>query len=132
MIALSTTCMAEVIGDDLHSIIETARNEGVITNDFPVPYANTPSFVGSHINGYDSMLKSILSYLSEKNEDSSQVGETGKVNIILGFETYTGNFDELKRILSMMDVDYTILGDHSGNLDSPADGKYHLYYGGLN
>jgi nitrogenase molybdenum-iron protein beta chain len=58
MIAVCTTCMAEVIGDDLGAFITTARNEGVIPHNFPVPYAHTPSFVGSHITGYDNMLKS--------------------------------------------------------------------------
>lgn len=130
MIAVSTTCMAEVIGDDLGSFIENARNDGAIDQEFPVPYANTPSFVGSHITGYDNMMKSILSYLSEKNNGLSNVVPTEKVNIIPGFDTYTGNFAEIKRILELMDIDYTILDDHSGNLDSPADGKYSYYYGG--
>jgi nitrogenase molybdenum-iron protein beta chain len=39
MIAVCTTCMAEVIGDDLGAFITTARNEGVIPHNFPVPYA---------------------------------------------------------------------------------------------
>lgn len=130
MVAMSTTCMAEVIGDDLSAFIENARLEGVIDKDFPVPFANTPSFVGSHLTGYDNMMRSIVSYLSEKNNGLSSQVPTEKVNIIPGFDTYTGNFSELKRILDMMKIDYTILGDHSGNLDSPAKGEYRYYYGG--
>ena len=128
MIAMSTTCMAEVIGDDLQAFIETARQEGNISEDFPVPFANTPSFVGSHITGYDSMMKSILSYLFEK--EPGEIDKTEKINLIPGFETYTGNIVELKKILSLMGVEYTVLGDHSDNLDSPANGEYELYYGG--
>ncbi|WP_445505904.1 nitrogenase molybdenum-iron protein subunit beta [Niallia sp. 03190] len=130
MVAVSTTCMAEVIGDDLGAFIENARIEGAIDQEFPVPYANTPSFVGSHLTGYDAMMRSILEYLSEKKGDLSYKAPNEKLNIIPGFDTYTGNFEELKRILSLMDVDYTILGDHSGNLDSPANGEYSYYYGG--
>ena len=130
MIAVSTTCMAEVIGDDLSAFIENARMEGAIDKEFPVPFTNTPSFVGSHIHGYDSMMRSILSYLSEKKGDIENKVPTDKINIIPGFDTYTGNFTELKRILELMNVDYTILGDHSGNLDSPANGEYNYYYGG--
>lgn len=130
MIAVSTTCMAEVIGDDLSAFIENARIEGAIGQEFPVPFANTPSFVGSHITGYDSMMRSILAYLSEKNGDLSYKIPSDKVNIITGFDTYTGNFSELKRILELMGVDYTFLGDHGDNLDSPANGEYNYYYGG--
>lgn len=53
MLAVCTTCMAEVIGDDLNAYIRTAREKGIIPKDFPVPFAHTPSFVGSHITGYD-------------------------------------------------------------------------------
>src|SRR6266496_5873118 len=60
MVAVSTTCMAEVIGDDLQAFIGTAREKGSVTDDFPVPFAHTPSFVGSHLTGYDNMLRSIL------------------------------------------------------------------------
>lgn len=130
MIAMSTTCMAEVIGDDLSGFIENARNEEVISKDFPVPFANTPSFVGSHITGYDNMMSAILKYLSEKDGSLKEKQPTGKVNIVPGFDTYTGNLFEIKRILELMGADYTILGDHSDMLDSPANGQYNYYYGG--
>ncbi|WP_028986274.1 nitrogenase molybdenum-iron protein subunit beta [Thermicanus aegyptius] len=132
MVAVSTTCMAEVIGDDLQAFIETARNEGAISKSFPVPFANTPSFVGSHIVGYDSMMKSILSYLNGREGDGEKMAAEAaeKINVIPGFEPYTGNIREAKRILDLMDVRYTILGDHSDMLDSPANGEYRTYYGG--
>ncbi|WP_040951852.1 nitrogenase molybdenum-iron protein subunit beta [Gorillibacterium massiliense] len=129
MIAMSTTCMAEVIGDDLQAFIRNARGEGAISQEFPVAYANTPSFIGSHITGYDAMMKGILSCLSERNPEAAKT-PSGKINFIAGFDTYTGNFAELKRLLALMDVDYTILGDYSDNLDSPANGEYNYYYGG--
>lgn len=52
MIAVSTTCMAEVIGDDLNAFIGNSRKEGHIPADYPVPFAHTPSFVGSHTTGW--------------------------------------------------------------------------------
>lgn len=131
MVAVSTTCMAEVIGDDLKSFIDNARLEGVIPQDFPVPYAHTPSFVGSHTTGYDAMLKGILSNLSEKGgANPAEAPKTDKLNVISGFDTYTANFAEIKRILSLFGLEYTILGDHSDNFNSPANGEYSYYYGG--
>lgn len=134
MVAVSTTCMAEVIGDDLQAFISNARQKGAITEELPVPYANTPSFAGSHITGYDSMLKSIISTLYKRSgmEATPGSGEgTGeKLNVILGFEPYTGNFAEMRKILGAFDTKYTFLGDHSGNFDSPATGEYSYYYGG--
>jgi nitrogenase molybdenum-iron protein beta chain len=126
MVAVSTTCMAEVIGDDLHAFIGTSREKGSIAQDYPVPYAHTPSFVGSHLTGYDNMLRGILDYLAKDKREACH----GKVNVIPGFETYTGNLREITRLLGLMGVEHTILGDTSAVLDSPADGEYRLYSGG--
>jgi nitrogenase molybdenum-iron protein beta chain len=127
MIAVCTTCMAEVIGDDLGAFITNAKNAGSIPQDFPVPFAHTPSFVGSHITGYDNMMKGILSNLSEgKKKDKTN----GKINFIPGFDTYVGNNRELKRMLGLMDIDYTILSDTSDYFDSPNNGEYEMYPGG--
>ncbi|WP_024372593.1 DUF3364 domain-containing protein, partial [Vibrio natriegens] len=47
MIAVSTTCMAEVIGDDLNAFIGNAKEGGYLPASVPTPFAHTPSFVGS-------------------------------------------------------------------------------------
>ena len=125
-IAVATTCMAEVIGDDLGAFIKTARNKEAIPKDFPVPFAHTPSFVGSHITGYDNMMKGILEYYTQGTKDTPQE----RINIIPGFETYIGNFSEIRHLLSMMETDGVILSDPSEVLDSPTDGHYRLYHGG--
>lgn len=127
MIAVSTTCMAEVIGDDLQSFINNSKDAGSVPQDFPVPYAHTPSFVGSHTTGYDNMMKGILSNLTagKKKETSN-----GKLNFIPGFDCYVGNSREVKRMMNLMGVDYTLLADNSDVLDSPNDREYHMYVGG--
>ncbi|MBF0538982.1 MAG: nitrogenase molybdenum-iron protein subunit beta [Nitrospirae bacterium] len=144
MIAMSTTCMAEVIGDDLNAYIKQAKEKGCIPQDMLVPFAHTPSFVGSHITGYDNMLKGILSAMTpEKNQERPGAAKnqerpgavkkaqpTGKINIIPGFDTYTGNIREVKRLLSLMGVSHTVLADTSDAMDSPNTGKYMLYPGG--
>ncbi|MBE3553161.1 MAG: nitrogenase molybdenum-iron protein subunit beta [Kyrpidia tusciae] len=126
MIAICTTCMAEVIGDDLGSFIQDFREEGVISEDLPLPWANTPSFVGSHIIGYDNMMRAILADQAKGKRDET----SERINIIPGFDTYTGNLREIKRLLDLMEVPYTLLGDTSDALDSPALGEYQMYPGG--
>ncbi|OMF75863.1 nitrogenase molybdenum-iron protein subunit beta [Paenibacillus peoriae] len=130
MIAVCTTCMAEVIGDDLSAFLANARQEGALPEDMPVPFANTPSFSGSHITGYDAMLRSVLETLYNKSGRTPQPGHELKLNVLLGFDGYTGNFAEMRRILGMFGATYTILGDHSSNFDSGATGEYSYYYGG--
>ncbi|NNM51976.1 MAG: nitrogenase molybdenum-iron protein subunit beta [Pseudomonadales bacterium] len=130
MIAVSTTCMAEVIGDDLNAFIGNSRKEGFIPQDYPVPFAHTPSFVGSHITGWDNMFEGILRHLTLNHMEDKVVGSNGKINFVPGFETYLGNFRVIKRMLSEMKVDYTLLSDPEEVLDTPADGQFRMYAGG--
>ncbi|MBI5328356.1 MAG: nitrogenase molybdenum-iron protein subunit beta [Deltaproteobacteria bacterium] len=126
MIAISTSCMAEVIGDDLNSFVIKAKELGVIPADFPVSFAHTPSFVGSHITGYDNMLKGILLNMTR----DKKAKRNKKINIIPGFDPYPGNIREIKRMLSLMGVEYTVLADNSEILDAPQMGKFEMYAGG--
>jgi len=126
MLSVCTTCMAEVIGDDLNAYIRTAREKGLIPADLPVPYAHTPSFVGSHVTGYDVMMKGILTALTA----GSKREPTERINLIMGFDTYTGDYEEIKRLMKIMAVDHTLLSDASIPFDSPNTGEYDLYPGG--
>jgi nitrogenase molybdenum-iron protein beta chain len=129
MVAVCTTCMAEVIGDDLNAFIKNAKKEGSAEEDFPIPFAHTPSFVGSHVTGYDNMMRGILNGLA-RNVDKTET-DNGKIGIIPGFDGYTvGNIREIKSILAAMNVDAVILGDNSDILDTPMDGKFRMYDGG--
>lgn len=130
IIAVSTTCMAEVIGDDLNAFINNSKKEGHIPQEFPVPFAHTPSFVGSHVTGWDNMEEGILRSFTLNDMEGKKVGSNGKVNIVPGFETYLGNFRVIKSMLSQMGVGYTYLSDSSEVFDTPADGEFRMYAGG--
>jgi len=128
MMPVYTTCMPEVIGDDLTAFIRNAKQKGCIPEDLPTPYANTPSFNGTHIHGYDSMMRSILSYLTEGQKVEGKC--TGKLNLIPGFDGNTGNIREYKRIFELFGIPYTVMADTSEVFDTVCDGNYKLYPGG--
>ncbi|BAP56105.1 nitrogenase molybdenum-iron protein beta chain [Thioploca ingrica] len=130
MMAVSTTCMAEVIGDDLNAFIGNAKKEGHLPQEFPTPFAHTPSFVGSHVTGWDNMFEGIIRYFTLNEMTGKQPGSNGKINIVPGFETYLGNFRVIKRMLTEMGVNYSFLSDPEEVLDTPADGTYRMYAGG--
>ncbi len=128
MIAVSTTCMAEVIGDDLHAFTIGARAEanGEL-DDTLIPSAHTPSFVGSHITGYDNMMRSILEQTVPENTE--KVVDKERINIIPGFEPYIGSLREVKKIASMFSDKIVMIGDHADQWDTPA-GEYQMFSGG--
>ncbi|MDH4199785.1 MAG: nitrogenase molybdenum-iron protein subunit beta [Spirochaetia bacterium] len=133
LIAMSTSCMAEVIGDDLNAFIGQAREKGSIPEDLPIPFAHTPSFVGSHITGYDSMLKAILENLHKRQKKTTSVKgseRTSLINIIPGFDPHVANIREIQYMLGIMGIKNLILADNSDVLDSPLTGEYAMYTGG--
>jgi nitrogenase molybdenum-iron protein beta chain len=134
MIAVSTTCMAEVIGDDLNAFIKTAKEKGSVPAEYDVPFAHTPAFVGSHVTGYDNALKGILEHFWNGKAGTAPKLErkpNGKINFIGGFDGYTvGNIREIKRIFELMSIEYTILADNSDVFDTPTDGEFRMYDGG--
>jgi nitrogenase molybdenum-iron protein beta chain len=125
MIAVSTTCMAEVIGDDLQAFVGNAREKGTIPQDFPVTYAHTPSFVGSHTTGYDNMMYAIMTQLNTNIEKDKKE----RINIMPGFESYLGSIREQKAIAEAFGYDVMVVGDHSDQWDMPA-GEYQMFAGG--
>ena len=121
VIAVNTTCLSEVIGDDLPQIINKARADGKIPPGKTVIHANTPSFKGSHVTGFANMTSAMVQYLSEN---------TGKkihqVNIIPGY-VEPSDMAEIRRIAAEMGVKAVLFPDTSGVVNAPLDGKFHLY-----
>jgi nitrogenase molybdenum-iron protein beta chain len=127
VIAVFTTCMAEVIGDDIKAYLGNARKKEAIPQDFPVALGNTPSFKGSHITGYDTMLKGLIECLATPREEAEL---NDRLYVVPGFDTYTANLREYKRILKLMKAPFTLLPDNSDVLDAPNLGTYKLFPGG--
>lgn len=119
MLAVHTTCLSETIGDDMTTIITQAKDE--IPEGKYVIHANTPSYVGSHITGFSSMVKGAVTYLSKNTGVPN-----GKVNILPGY-IGPGDMRGIKSILSAMDIPFTMLPDTSGVLDSPMTGTFEMY-----
>jgi nitrogenase molybdenum-iron protein beta chain len=127
MIAVSTTCMAEVIGDDLGSFIRTSKQKGSVPEEYDVPYAHTPAFVGSHITGYDNALKGVLEHFWEGRERTPNES----INFIGGFDgNVVGNMPEIRRILDQFEAPYTVVCDPSQVWNTPTDGEFRMYDGG--
>ncbi len=120
IIAIHTTCLSETIGDDLNSYIqEMSIPEGKL-----VVHTNTPSYVGSHINGFFNMMCGFINYLTQKTGTPN-----GKTAIFPGFVN-PGDMRELKRIARLMQVPFTMFPDTSGVMDAPMTGRFEMYHKG--
>ena len=121
IVAVHTTCLSEVIGDDLGQIINKAIADGKIPKGKRVIHTNTPSFKGSHVTGFANMTQSMVHYLAENTGK-----RTGQINIIPGF-VEPSDMAEIKRISSLMGVKSILFPDTSEVVNGPLDGRFHMY-----
>lgn len=118
VIAIVTVCSSEIIGDDMEGFLEEARDSleeefgPDIFDEVKFIIIHTPSFVGSHVEGYNRASAAFLKTLAKRSSPNN------KVNIIPGMIT-PGDIREIKHILKLMDIEGTILFDISGTLDCP-------------
>jgi len=124
IVAVHTTCLSEVIGDDIPMMIKKAKEEKIIPEGKYVIHANTPSFVGSHVTGFASMVTGMVKYLAESSGTPVE-----QLNLIPGFID-PADMRELKRIVNEMGVKTVMFPDTSGVLDLPQDGQYRMFPSG--
>jgi len=121
MVAVHTTCLSEIIGDDIPMIVAKAQKDGKIPEGKVVIHTNTPSFVGSHVTGFANQCASTIKYLSDRTTNTNNT-----VNLFPGW-VEPADMREIKRLAEAIGVEYTLFPDTSDVLDSPQDGYYKMY-----
>lgn len=125
MITVCSTCLSETIGDDIPAIIsEFQDNYPEIT--IPIIDVNTPSYVGTHITGFDNFLEVMAKNLVKRRGRRPN----NKVNLMPGWVN-PGDLRELNSMMHDMDVGTIMLTDYSETLDGGYyTDKPHLPLGG--
>ncbi|WP_022853323.1 nitrogenase component 1 [Thermodesulfatator atlanticus] len=122
LISIITTCSSEVIGDDIHSFLDEAidimeEEMGPDVRDaVKFVIVNTPSFAGSHVEGYNRAAREFLKTLAKSTGQTTE-----DVYFIPGF-MMPGDIRELKHMMELMDVSCKVLFDISETLDCPLVG----------
>ncbi len=112
VLAINTTCSSETIGDDVSSFMEGIKEEEFFDPAVRIVIASTPSYVGSHITGYDNAVKALAQTFPRKAKPN------GKLNVIPGFVD-PGDIREIKRILTIMGVPHIVFPDTTDVFDAP-------------
>jgi len=121
VVAIHSTCLSETIGDDLPQIAAKAVAEGYVPEGGKLIWANTPSYVGSHVTGFSNMTTAMVKLLAKSTGKTNPV-----LNIVPGW-VEPADMRELKRILKSMGVNHILFPDTSDVLDSPLTGKFEMY-----
>lgn len=105
-----TGCTAGIIGDDIVSVVDEFKQQGV--NIYPI---ETPGFAGNDDYGYETVFKTFLDYIVEEGRPKQQ-NLVNLFGIIPNHDPFwSGNLEELTRILRRLGlVVNTFFTEHQG------------------
>lgn len=114
MVCVMSSCLTETIGEDMDLAIAKFK-EANIGMDLPEMIAiPTPSYAGSHIEGYDKAIYSIVKHCAELAKGNN------KFNFILG-NVSPADTSEIKNLVNDLGSNGIYLTDCSETLDAPLD-----------
>ncbi len=119
VIGIASTCLSETIGEDIPRLIKeyAQLHEG---EQIPVfIHASTPSYQGSHMDGFHETVLSTVANLATEGATSKQI------NIFSGFIS-PADIRYIKEICDDFGVEYMVFPDYSDTLDNPHWKDYQL------
>jgi len=116
IIGISTTCLAETIGEDVKSIINQFYRENP-NETVKIIHVSSGGYAGTQYEGFFRALHSVLAQTIMETEKNS------KINIITG-QISPADTRWLKEILASSGLEYILFPDLSDNLDGGYNPEY--------
>jgi nitrogenase molybdenum-iron protein NifN len=118
LIGIATTCLAETIGDDVRSFIAELTQDDKAQLPELVS-VSTPSFKGTHAEGFHATVKAIIETLAENTNP------TTKINILPSMIS-PEDVRYLRGVGRDCAIEFTILPDYSETLDGQSWQQYNV------
>lgn len=123
-IGVATTCLTETIGDDVEGLVRDFRRqakvEGAVTQVPPVIAVSTPSFGGTHVQGFHRAVAALVDQLA-----AEEGPPTGRINLLPGLVS-PADTRYLKEVFGDFGLTAVVLPDISLTLDGVAKAEYEL------
>jgi len=117
VVAMATTCLSETIGDDVKLYMHNYKKDTKLENLPHFVTASTPSYQGSHMDGFHEAVAATVKTFAQAGEKSDHL------NLFPGFVS-TEDLRQLKQVLTDFGLDFVLLPDYSETLDNPIWGTY--------
>ncbi|MGV1098044.1 nitrogenase component 1 [Thiovibrio sp. JS02] len=119
LIGIATTCLTETIGDDVAMFLAEYQREFAGENGPVLVHVATPSYSGTHMEGFHAAVRALVSQLCAEGEKG------GVMNLLPGFVS-AADLRFLKELVADFSLACTVLPDFSETLDGPALRDYPL------
>ena len=136
LIGAATTCLTETIGEDMPRLLhELRQNHGAAVA--PLVHVSTPSYRGTHIDGFHDAVKALVEQLTcSSGRESAQTSSPDsqsrltsaatnapRLNLFPGMVS-AADLRHLKEILADFGLNYTLLPDYSESMDGETWSEY--------
>ena len=116
MIGIVTTCLTETMGEDVKRMAITYLRDRNLSDVAIIPI-QTPSYNGSQYEGFWTAIREVIMHYARRCDDHAGI------NIILP-QVSPADTREIKRLLELMEINYTLIPDLSLTLDRPYGRQY--------
>lgn len=116
LVTISTTCLAETIGEDVTRIAQRYREKR--NGPFPIVCASTPSYKDGHVEGFHTMVHALVRDLS------TATGERLRNVNVLAPLISPADLRHLREMAGGFGVGATLLPDYSDTLDGVVRDHY--------
>lgn len=120
LVGIATTCLSETIGDDVPMFINEYRKLKAGQTLPPIVHVSTPSYQGSHMEGFHRAVMATVAALAGKDAP----GRHRRVNIFPGMLS-PADIRHLKQMTAAFGLDAMFLPDYSETLDGGLWKDYH-------
>jgi nitrogenase molybdenum-iron protein NifN len=117
IIGIATTCLSETIGDDMQQLLLQYKNENAEAVLPELVFTNTPSYSGTHADGFHNTVKSVIKHFAVFTEAKEIV------NIFPGYLS-PADLRQIKEIVSDFEIRSILTPDYSDTLDNEYNGEY--------
>ncbi len=118
VIGIATTCLAETIGDDVKMLLHEFREANAGRALPEMVHVSTPSYAGTHAEGYHAAIRATVEQLAEDGEKIAD-----QVNIIPGMVS-PADLRYLHELAERFGLKPVLLPDYADRLDGPSWKEY--------
>jgi nitrogenase molybdenum-iron protein NifN len=122
LIGIATTCLTETIGEDVPGLLHEYREKSEGTESPLLVHVSTPSYSGTHIDGFNDAVRAVVEQLAEAGASASAYGNSF-VNLFPGLVS-AEDLRFLKEVAADFGIPMTLFPDYSETLDGPSMDKY--------
>jgi nitrogenase molybdenum-iron protein NifN len=122
IIAICSTGVTEVKGDDVDAYIKLIRDKHPELSQMGLIYVSTPDFKDAFQDGWSKAVARMVEQLVARSDERSDVGANAaggsrRVNVLPGSHLTPGDLEELRDIIEAFGLHPMFLPDLSGSLD---------------